>query len=127
MKAKNTLVALFSILIGFSFCNAAPAFPGLVHSEQPDGTSFYMKNFGDEDFNFRTDDEGRLIIRDDDSKWWFFAEISDDLLVPTSRKVGVDIPEPSKSFFKEDLLEILYEHEPIGSGFDIQSITKSSQ
>jgi len=106
VTVKRVFLAVLILLFSMSCSGlAAPAFPGLVRVKQPDGTVFFMRNHGDERFNFRTDENGLLIKHDSNTSWWYYAAIRDQEIVATSLRVGIDTPEIDTVFYRQDVLD----------------------
>jgi len=125
VKRSLLLILILLSCLGASSLYAAPAFPWLIRAEQPDGTVFFMRNHGDEYFNFRTDENGVLIKVDRETKWWYYAEIHKQEIVATERRVGIDLPEPSKEFYKEDVFELIDIESHRGQAFEALVVTKT--
>ncbi len=81
MKRIFYLLLLFVSLSGV--LKAVPAYPGLITTTQPDGTtiSYYMK--GDENFHFMTSEDGYLIAYNSDNIMEY-ALINDNYEIVTS-------------------------------------------
>lgn len=69
---KRFFVIAYLFLISF-MAAAGPARPGKILLQQPDGTSFYARIYGDEHMKIKTTASGEAIIQDEEG-WWCYAE-----------------------------------------------------
>jgi len=86
------------------FCS--PAFPGESTVLQPDGTEISIRVFGDEWFHYSIDvPSGRLVVPDE-SGWWRYALVQDQVLRPSGIAVGEPLPENFPCFSDQDALAL---------------------
>ena len=81
-KVLIFLIIAFSIL-GFS----VPAYPGNIILSQPDGSTIYARQIGDEHAHLMLYD-GQPIVKNPETGWWEFANIEGTKLVPLGLKPG---------------------------------------
>ena len=89
MKTKNVLVSVFLLLLLASAAAiAAPSFGDKHVLRQPDGTLVTTRIFGDEFYRRVESLEGYTLVRDAETGWIVYAELSDDgdEFIPTDIK-----------------------------------------
>lgn len=94
MVLMGVFTAMLFVLMGFLPQNisAAPAYDGIQHGTQPNGTAFQYRMIGDENFHYFVDTQGSLIQQDEKSGYWCFVQEKGGTLV-LGGKVGVTIKE----------------------------------
>jgi len=74
---------------------AVPASPVLHTVSQPDGTTFNLRQWGDERISGFESEDGYTILLDEVTQTWLYAEkLEDGSLKPSSLHVGIDLPTP---------------------------------
>ncbi len=89
-KIKFCIAGIFAVCL-FSAGNtafAAPICPVPTEVTQPDGSVITVTAYGDEFFSWREDENGNVIVYDEETDSYKYAEIEDGKLVPTSEMVG---------------------------------------
>ncbi|OAA31447.1 hypothetical protein AT15_08105 [Kosmotoga arenicorallina S304] len=82
--------ALISLIIAFSILGfSIPAYPGIITLIQPDGSTIYARQIGDEYAHLMLY-EGKPIVKNPETGWWEFANIKDDKIISTGLKPGKD-------------------------------------
>ena len=83
-----TLITFFSCGL-YSSVFAVPANPNIIKEKQPDGTSINIKLCGDEFFSWYEDTKGYTVIKDTQTKTWFYAQKNGfGALEPSQNVVG---------------------------------------
>lgn len=96
------LIAVFLIFLCIQFigaagiASAAPAADNYHTLEQPDGTQFKAKRWGDE-FNHGWENKNGYTITKAADGWWVYATIRSGEIAPTTQKVTIDSPPRSIS------------------------------
>jgi M6 family metalloprotease-like protein len=94
--SRRTLIQLGVVIITIAAATplfAIPASPALAWLEQPDGTRFQARQWGDEWLSGWETAEGYTVVRDDATGWWYFAVRSPEgALVAGAKAVGVEGP-----------------------------------
>lgn len=81
---KKLIPLLLFALTGMQEAHAVPAWPGIISTIQPDGTTVELRLRGDEYVHWGETPDGYTLLRDGDG-WWTFAMLcSDGNLVPSS-------------------------------------------
>ena len=85
----HLIIASLLVTIIASELAAMPVYRGVIKKKQPDGTSINLKMKGDEFISWYTDDQGYAVVRDEDTKSYFYAQLnSEGKFEPTKYKVG---------------------------------------
>lgn len=71
--------------------SASPAANNYHTLDQPDGTQFEAKQWGNE-FNHGWEAKNGYTITKTEDGWWMYASVDSEEIVPTDRKVGIDTP-----------------------------------
>ena len=71
---KIAVAVTVSLFLSVGYAVARPAFPGLVSSEQPDGTVVKVRKVGDEHFHFTETEDGIVVVRDSLGFWTYADE-----------------------------------------------------
>src|SRR5687768_3458027 len=87
----GSLLALLALALSVSPAWSAPASPDPIVVEQPDGTRFLARSFGDEWANGTETIDGYTVIRNQMGHWRY-ADVSGGILVPSPYVVGRDLP-----------------------------------
>ena len=87
---KNTLIAATSAVFFCTPAFAAPAMPGLIEFQQADGSTVTGELHGDEFFNYRTTEDGYVMVQDENG-YFEYADPDSAQLVPSG--VRVDAPQ----------------------------------
>lgn len=85
------ITCLVAVLFVGDKAFAAPAAPIKSQYTQPNGTSFYAGQQGDETFNWITANDGAVITQNADG-YWYYAEIDSNRLVAGPIKYAVQSP-----------------------------------
>jgi M6 family metalloprotease-like protein len=93
----------FMLALGLSCpsAQAVPACPQPSLLDQPDGSSFFARKVGDENWNATETEDGYTIVQEDDSGFWFYAIEKDD--VPAKSKFAVGEVSPKSLGLKKHL------------------------
>lgn len=83
-------VLLFCFFLIVSIAAGSPARSGRIVLQQPDGTSFYARFYGDEYMKIMMTETGKAIVQDQDS-WWCYA-VYDEMGVKSSTGCRVGAP-----------------------------------
>lgn len=94
---KRLVLGLIALFMSCIYALAVPAYPGLITTTQPDGTtiSFYLR--GDENFSFKMTEDGYLITLNDEGVFEYAELNVDNSIVP----LGVKVSDISKRSWKE--------------------------
>lgn len=88
----NSLIVI-AVLLGMAqTAFAVPAAPITHILEQPDGTKFKARLWGDEWNHGWETTKGYTILKDESTKAWFYAVEKDGSLAPSNSKVGKSAP-----------------------------------
>ncbi len=99
LAAIAALMAVAWAMTSTESAHAVPAGPGVGELEQPDGTIFKARQFGDEWYHGYETRSGHTILRR--NGWWSFAAKRDDgTLRASHRRVGVD-PPPARKHLRD--------------------------
>ena len=92
------LLSVFLVLFfsPVSIAHAAPIVNFPVTISQPDGTKITLYLSGDEYYNWASDAQGFTVMRDPANGFIVYAGISNDVLYPTSLRVGSSNPASAK-------------------------------
>ncbi|MBO5729132.1 MAG: M6 family metalloprotease domain-containing protein [Paludibacteraceae bacterium] len=95
---KKLVLGLIALLVSCAFALAVPAYPGLITTTQPDGStiSFYLR--GDENFSFKMTEDGYLIALNADGVFEYAELDANNSIVP----LGVKASDISKRDWKEN-------------------------
>ena len=82
---KKLFLAFVVFLLGIVSIYAVPAYPGLITTTQPDGTtiSFYLR--GDENFSFKMSEDGYLLALNEENVFEY-ADFRDNCIIPLGIK-----------------------------------------
>ena len=94
---KKLVLGLIVLLFSCICTLAVPAYPGLITTTQPDGTtlSFYLR--GDEDFSFQMTEDGYLIVLNENGVFEYAEFNEQNQIIP----VGIKVSDISKRNNKE--------------------------
>jgi hypothetical protein len=94
---KKLVLGLIALLVSCIYAFAVPAYPGLITTTQPDGTtiSFYLR--GDENFSFTMTEDGYLITLNDNGVFEYAQLTDQQEIVP----LGVKVSDVAKRNWKE--------------------------
>ena len=90
LAVASFIIMLAGVLLRPTFAAFLTDYPTTVR--QPDGSTLKVLLSGDEHYNWVTDADGFVILRDPDSGYCVYAARSGDHLVPTKYYVGRDNP-----------------------------------
>ncbi len=79
---RNFVLSL-AIALCAPLTNAVPAYPGIIHTIQPDGTEVALLSKGDEHFNWATTPDGFTLLRDSEGYWTFAREGKNGIAEPS--------------------------------------------
>jgi len=86
---KRILLPMFVLICFAGISLAVPASPEFFETEQPDGERITLKMQGDEFYNWTEDKQGYTVIKDRNTREWFYAEQDKDgNLQKTKHRVG---------------------------------------
>ena len=74
---SSLLLAGIVAAVSVEWVSAAPAAPNIETLEQPDGSSFFARKWGDEWANGYETLDGYAILQSS-SRWWVFARLSNE-------------------------------------------------
>ena len=85
---KKLVLGLIALLVSCIYAFAVPAYPGLITTTQPDGStiSFYLR--GDENFSFKMTEDGYLIALNADGIFEYAELDAANSIVPLGVKVS---------------------------------------
>ncbi|MCH7226945.1 M6 family metalloprotease domain-containing protein [Haloferula sp. A504] len=85
---------ILTVFIASQGVHAAPYDGEAFTYRQPDGEAFQVRLYGDEFFAYQQTDDGHLVIRDPESGFFCYAEVTPDgtRLVSTGVRVGANKP-----------------------------------
>ena len=94
---KKLVLGLIALLVSCIYALAVPAYPGLITTTQPDGStiSFYLR--GDENFSFKMTEDGYLITLNADGVFEYAELDETNSIVP----LGVKVSDISNRDWKE--------------------------
>lgn len=109
-KMKYCIAAIFAVLLltAGNKALAAPICPVPQDFTQPDGSIITVTAYGDEFFSWREDENGNIIVYDEDTDSYRFAEIRDGKLVPASETAGTNsqMRHSAKRLRREDIIPL---------------------
>ena len=84
---KKILLALVVLLFNYLLAYAVPAYPGLITTTQPDGTTFSFYLRGDENFSFKMSEDGYLLTHNDEGVFEY-ADFVNGEIIPLGVKAS---------------------------------------
>ena len=72
---KHHLLTITLLLFCTTQLFGVPAYPGLITVKQPDNTTLTIRIHGDENFNYKTTEDGHLVV-EDDNHYYRYANIT---------------------------------------------------
>lgn len=94
-----SLVLIYASDVSF----AVIANPQLIEISQPDGSKIKIRLKGDEFYNWNEDSSGYTVMKDNNTKYWVYAEQNaDGSLKPSAYVVGKNFPVSVQKSLKDE-------------------------
>ncbi|MDD5021013.1 MAG: M6 family metalloprotease domain-containing protein [Endomicrobiaceae bacterium] len=105
-KIKNIcfyLLVLFVLIYASGVSFAVIANPQFIETSQPDGSKIQIRLKGDEFYHWNEDVAGYTVLKDNQSKYWVYAEQNaDGSLKPSANIVGKNFPVSVQKSLKDE-------------------------